>query len=62
MHTHTHTHPHQMFQLTDEDAANPDCVCVETWLPVMVELSTVIGRCEVDVRTRSCVWWGKMND
>lgn len=42
---------YQMF-LNEEDNANPDCVWLRAWFPVMFELSTVITRCKLDVRTR----------
>lgn len=42
----------QMFILSEEDSLNQDCVWVRAWFPVMFELSTVITRCKLDVRTR----------
>ncbi len=41
-----------MFILSDEDSSNQDTVWVKAWFPVVFELSTVITRCKLDVRTR----------
>ncbi len=42
----------QMFQTSEEDIANPDCLWIKAWFPVIFELSTIITRCKLDVRTR----------
>jgi hypothetical protein len=42
----------QLFIISEEDSRNPDCVWVKAWLPIMFELSTIINRCKLDVRTR----------
>ena len=42
----------QIFVLSEDDRSNPDCVWVRAWFPVLFELSTVITRCNLDVRTR----------
>ena len=42
----------QRFKITEEDHCNPDCVWVKAWFPVLFELSTIINRCKLDVRTR----------
>ena len=42
----------QLFIVSEEDSRNPDCVWVKAWFPIMFELSTIINRCKLDVRTR----------
>ena len=42
----------QLFVTNEEEARNPDCVWVKAWFPIMFELSTIINRCKLDVRTR----------
>ncbi len=41
--------------MSEEDQRNPDCVWARAWFPIMLELSTVITRCKLDVRTRFAV-------
>ena len=47
-----YVHVLQMFNAPDE-AKDPDKVWVRGWFPILFELSTVINRCKLDVRTRS---------
>ena len=47
----------QMFYSTEEgslqlQSMNSDRVWVNGWFPVLLELSTIISRCKLDVRTR----------
>ncbi|CAI8011220.1 Brefeldin A-inhibited guanine nucleotide-exchange protein 1 [Geodia barretti] len=42
----------QLFHVSEEAAADPDHIWSRAWFPIMLELSTVISRCKLDVRTR----------
>ena len=37
---------------------DPDKLWVKAWFPIMFELSTIISRCKLDVRTRSVIQEG----
>ena len=49
----------QLFLVDDVNATlDPDKLWVKAWFPIMFELSTIISRCKLDVRTRSVIQEG----
>ena len=49
----------QLFLVDDVNATlDPDKLWVKAWFPIMFELSTIISRCKLDVRTRSVIQKG----
>ena len=52
----------QLFLVDDVNATlDPDKLWVKAWFPIMFELSTIISRCKLDVRTRSVIREGGCN-